>query len=311
MGTRLEDLASYQRILKRLQSTWPVFLKKRELRLEQQTRHGTAAEKVAENIIEDLFTEVLDWSLADLNNQVEYADLLLSSNGYKYLLIEAKRPASLAWNRRAVESALDQAVRYADEQKVARVAVSDGYMLYAADIENGGLQDRIFVSLQSDNPPKDLWWLSVHGIYRPCERSDGCKPEILPKTSDLNTSADPVIDDQLLHPKYKVPARCFAYVGTANDPATWKLPYLILDGSPDVRRLPKAIQSILSNYRGTKVSTVPEGAIPDVLVRLAHAAMSLGKMPSQTGNPAPAYVQLVEALRQFGRLDEVLKSSCQ
>lgn len=306
MGTPIEDLASYQRIYERLRTTWPVFLKKRQLRLEQQARHGTAAEKVAENIIEDLFTEVLDWSLGDLNNQIDYADILLSSNGYKYLLIETKRPGSLAWNRRAVDAALDQAVRYANNQMVNRVAVSDGYMLYAADIEHGGLQDRIFVSLQSEHPPEDLWWLSVHGIYRPCERSDGAKPEILPKVPDDGPSAAPVISNQLLHPKYKVPARCFAYVGNADNPSTWKLPYLILDGSPDVRRLPKAIQSILSNYRGVKVSAVPESAIPDVLVRLAHAATRLGKMPGQTGKPAAAYVQLTEALRQFGKLDDLL-----
>lgn len=54
---------------------------------------------------------------------------------------------------------------------------------------------------------------------------------------------------ELLHHKYLLPASCFAYIGTANLPATWKLPYLQADGTPDLKRLPKAIQAILSNYR--------------------------------------------------------------
>jgi len=39
-------------------------------RLVQQQHHGVAAEKVAENILEDLFTEVLDRPNAGLDNQV-------------------------------------------------------------------------------------------------------------------------------------------------------------------------------------------------------------------------------------------------
>jgi len=50
-------------------------------RLKQQERHGNASEKVAENIIEDLFTEVLDWDIADLNHQGEYADIVLTRAG--------------------------------------------------------------------------------------------------------------------------------------------------------------------------------------------------------------------------------------
>jgi hypothetical protein len=47
------------------------------------------------------------------------------------------------------------------------VAVSDGQMLYAADIAHGGLKDRIFPALDIQDPPLGLWWVSVHGIYRP------------------------------------------------------------------------------------------------------------------------------------------------
>ena len=51
------------------------------------------------------------------------------------------------------------------------------------------------------------------------------------------------------------------------------------DGDVDVNRLPKAIQAILSNYRGARVSLVPEKHIPDVLIRLEEAAERIGKMP--------------------------------
>lgn len=306
MAGSIDELASYRHGVERIHAVWPAFLDKRAERLEQQRRHGVAAERVAENILEDLFTEVLDWTLADLNNQVGYADLLLSRLGIKYLLIEAKRPGALAWNRRAVDQALDQAGRYAAEQKVGCIAVSDGIMLYAADIQSGGLRDRVFVSLEAADPPETLWWLSLHGIYRIREDVEGQAPDLLPRPDVAESPATVTADDALLHPKYKVPARCFAYVGDASKPTTWKLPYCLADGSPDVRRLPKAIQSILSNYRGTKVSTVPESAIPDVLVRLAQAAASIGRMPNQSGNTAAVYVQLEEVLRQLGRLGEVL-----
>ena len=163
----IKELASYRRCVDHIREHWPGFLAKRAERLVQQQRHGVASEKVAENILEDLFTLVLDWPLSDLNNQLDYADLVLTRLGLKYLILEVKRPGALAWNRRAVEAALNQAVRYAHEQKVKCVGASDGVMLYAADISHGGVKDRVFVSLQDQQPPEDLWWLSVHGIYRP------------------------------------------------------------------------------------------------------------------------------------------------
>ncbi|MGD0971292.1 MAG: hypothetical protein ABSA04_07830 [Desulfobaccales bacterium] len=306
-----KELASYRRCVKRIYSTWPGFTEKRQARLVQQDRHGVAAEKVAENIIEDLFTEVLDWPISDLNNQVEYADLLLTSLGIKYLLIEIKRPGALAWHRKAVEAALNQAVRYAGEQKVQCVAVSDGYMLYAADMIHGGLKDRVVVRLDAPESPDDLWWLSVHGIYR--ERNDiGCHGALglLPDAPTSQESEIALPDSgALLHPKYKLPAECFGYVGHPGKPATWKLPYCNSDGAPDTKRLPKAIQAILSNYRGVKISGIPEQAIPDVLVRLALAAVQAGKMPHQTGDPAPVYQQLAAVLEQLGRIDEVISPS--
>src|SRR5262249_39486804 len=138
----------------------------RRLRLRERERYGHAAERATEEILEDLFTNVLDWSVGDLNHQVGYADLLLTRLGIKYLIVEAKRPGSLAWSRPAVERALEQASRYASGQRVQSVAVSDGHMLYAADVVKGGLRDRTFIPLGCAKCESDLWWLSVDGIYR-------------------------------------------------------------------------------------------------------------------------------------------------
>lgn len=300
MAESFRDLASYRHCTERIHENWPRFLEQRKERLVQQERHGTAPEKVAENIIDDLFTVVLDWTLCDLNNQVHYADLLLTRLGVKYLIIEAKRPGALAWNRRAVEAALEQAWRYADEQKVKCIGVSDGLMLYAADLHGGGIKDRVFASLMDPDPPGDLWWLSVHGIYRPMPDDHAAAVRTLPEAAEEPAVASGPGDGALLHPKYKIPAHCFGYVGDANDPGTWKLPYRLADGSVDLKRLPKAIQCIITNYRGAKVSGIPEKDVPDVLVRLAQAASSVGKMPHQGQTPSPAYCQLAEVLEQLG-----------
>lgn len=308
MSSRLgvEHLASYRRCVERIRSSWPAFLEARALRLEEGRRHP-AAEKVAENIVEDLFTKVLDWSLADLNHQVQGADILLTKHGIKYLLIETKRPGGLAWHRRAVEKALEQARQYAAEQRVRCIAVSDGFMLYAADLVAGGLRDRAFVALAQPEPPLDLWWLSVHGIYRERPDTQGAELHLLPPSPVEREERDEGMEEAaLLHPKYGLPARCFAYVGHAARPATWKLPYRLADGSVDEKRLPKAIQAILSNYRGAKVSGIPEADTPMVLLRLARAAASPGRMPFQTASPATVYRQLQDALEQLGILDQVV-----
>ena len=299
---QLANLASHRHCTERIQGAWAGFLTKREERLEQQRRLGEACEKVAENILEDLFTEVLDWSLSDFNNQVEHADVVLTDHGIKRLVVEVKRPGSLAWNRRAVESALAQAMRYADAQKITTVAVSDGMMLYAANIVHGGLRDRLFVSLSASEPPHDLWWLSVQGIWRERETNGAAKLRILPEEPAelVQTASTGDASECLFHPKYNLPATCFAYVGDHSKPHSWKLPYLLSDGAVDAKRLPKAVQSILSNYRGAKVSGIPEEAIPAVLTRLARAARQMGHMPPEASNPAPIYRQLAEALVQFG-----------
>lgn len=299
-GHEYTALASYRRCAERVASTWPSFVAQRAQRLRQGL-FDAPVEKVAENILEDLLTKVLDWDLSGVNLQVGRADIVLSDLGVKRLVLEVKRPGSLAWHSAAVRKALEQAVRYADDQKVPVVAVSDGQMLYAADVANGGLRDRLFAPLDSRVPPVELWWLSVHGIYRPCPTPS----QQLPGGPATSPSVDgPVSPSELLHRKYCLPARCFAYVGSAGRPESWKLPYLLADGSPDLSRLPKAIQAILSNYRGARV-TIPREAVSDVLVRLGKTAAALGKMPCQCAATAGAYVEAHRALDQLGRLLDV------
>jgi hypothetical protein len=293
-----QELASYKRFEEHLTTNWPIFRAKRSERLKQHGRFGDATERVAENIVEDLFSIALDWNLGDINNAVDFADIVITRLGIKQCIIETKRPGTLAWNQTAVYGALEQARRYADQQKVKCIAVSDGMMFYAANIEEGGLHDRVFVSLESEIPPLDLWWMSEQGIYRPRTSPDGKPPELLKPQYPMNGSPPKEGDSDLLHPKYNLPSRCFAYVGDANRAATWKLPYLLNDGSIDAKRLPKAIQAILSNYRGATISSVPEKAIPDVLRRLATAAEQLGKMPHQ-GETADVYEKLAQVLKQI------------
>ncbi len=299
---KLESLAAYRHCSERICVAWPEFLVRRASRLQPHPLLGKTPERVTESILEDLFTNVLDWPLESFNPQVEYADIVLSDHGFRWMIIEAKRPGTLAWNRSAVDRALDQAIRYAAEQRVRCVAVSDGEMLYAAEIADGGKRDRIFVRLGSAEAPLDLWWLSVQGIYRPREFDEGRSFRLLPEEPievSPNLITEPHDGKALLHPKYKLPARCFAYVGNHANPRTWKLPYLNEDGTIDAKRLPKAIQCILTNYRGARVGGIPEESIPAVLARLAGAAGRAGHMSPGASNPAPVYRQLADALEQL------------
>jgi hypothetical protein len=295
------QLASYRRCASQIETAWPVFAARRRQRLRQGL-FGAPVEKVAENIVEDLFTSVLDWSLDDVNLQIGRADVVLSDHGYKRLVLEVKRPGSLIWHRHAVQMALGQAMGYAAAQNVEAVAVSDGHMLYAADVATGrSIRDRVLAALDLDAPPLDLWWVSVHGIYRPCP---GVDSDLAWPAASVNRALDDGPAGVLRDHRYHLPARCFAYVGSAAAADTWKLPYLLESGEPDTKRLPKAIQSILSNYRGTKV-TIPREAVPDALVRLAAAAATLRKLPCQCADSAAAYVQAHHAVEQFGRLADV------
>lgn len=305
-SAQIVNLAGFRKFMERLPASWRDFLAQREFRLAQLARNGLAAEKVAENIVEDFLTIALDWSLSDLNNQLHYADIVLTSLGIKRLLIEVKRPGSLRWDQPSLEAALSQARRYAAEQRVQSIAVSDGTLFYAADIVNGGLQNRARLQLDSGEHSPDAWWLSVDGIYRLAttlaERpAAGSASSVSQEEIEVPVPTVGV----LLHPKHKVPAECFAYVGDPSRTATWKLPYRLANGSVDQGHLPGAIRAVLSNYRGARVKTIPEAAISDVLVRLGKAAAEICKLPGQTPKPLESYQQLYDALHQLQRLDEI------
>lgn len=293
------ELASYRHCTDRVRAAWPEFQHRRRAALAPEARFGTVPERAAESILGLLFTTVLDWREQDLNWQLRHADLVLTYNHVKFLVVEAKRPGTLLRSRSAFDRALDQVWRYAREQRVPAVAVSDGHLLYGADVVSGGLEPRVAVDLAASEPAcTALWWLSVDGIYRPCEGEERLVLLSEPAAPAGDAESDPVAH-QLLHPKYRLPARCFAYVGNPSDPHTWKLPFRAADDAPDARRLPKAIQALLSNYRGTKVGGIPDEAIPAVFRRLARAAEEAGRMPWQQSSPAPVYVQLAGVLEQL------------
>jgi len=301
-----KDLATFKRLGDRIERAWPGFQDLRRQHLRQGERFGKTPEKVAEEIVFDLLTSVLDWAVADINNQVERADLLVTRLGIKHLVVETKRPGALSYGSATFKAALAQAHGYANEQRVSCVAVSDGHLFYAEDRTAAEPRPRTYVELDSEPDVASLWWLSLQGIYRPRPDSERplCQPKALTRTDADVTGVEsgPTGESgpSLLHPKYHLPADCFGYVGDPSDARTWHLPYLHADGSIDASRLPKAIQALLTNYRGAMAGSVPEEAVPRVLQRLAEAARQGGKMPDQCANPAMAYQRLADTLAQLG-----------
>lgn len=285
------ELASARLCTARVRERWGPFQAARRRQLAAVGVRQVPAEKIAENILCELFTGVLDWTTEQVRLQERRVDLMLTRCGLKYLIVEVKRPGSFD-GRGAIVRALNQARGYASELRVNSVAVSDACILEAYDVTADGLRPRAVVHLASPEPAEDLWWLSTRGIYR--------TPPPRPALDNAELAGD-----TLLHPKYRLPARCFAYVGDPARPATWKLPYLLADGEVDARRLPKAIGAVIRDYRSQQVKGLAEGHIPDVLVRLATAAVRLGRMPHQDPTPAETYVALLDQLRQLGRTADV------
>ena len=285
------SLANYRHFFDRLNANWDTFLQNRSDRL----RHGSESEKVAEAITEDLLTGPLDWCKGDLEYQKGFADIVLSKNSMNYIVIEVKRPGAILPGNRKMDAAIEQAWRYAREQQITAVSATDGRYFYAADLVDGGLQDRMFVDLASSKPPEDLWWISEHGIYRRREEKLRLNPLSL-----SGAAPETVTSDELLDSKHKLPARCFAYVGDPNISKTWKLPYRTADGHVDAKRLPKAIQALLSNYMGKKVKGIPESAVPHVLKKLADAAIETGHLSPDGHFSADIYQKLASALEQHG-----------
>ena len=281
------ELARQGRCVEQIRACWPAFLAARQAHLRSHGIGHTPAEKVAENIMCDLFTNVLDWATEQVRLQEDRADLLLTRLGVRYLIVETKRPGSFD-GPASINRALGQARRYAEELNVDKIAASDGCILEAHDLAGPSLRPRLRVHLSASIPPDDLWWLSTRGIYRQ------------PQTALAGNLQRQTGGEHLLHPKYQLSARCFAYVGHPERPATWKLPYLRQDGSVDDRRLPKAIQAVLRDYRDEQIR-LPEDQVPDVLGRLARAAGRQGRMPHQDPTPAAIYQALHDTLIQLGR----------
>jgi hypothetical protein len=292
--------------VERIHANWPRFL---ERRAEIRAQQGSGGEA---EVLEELFTTVLDWPPCDVHLWDGEDGLHLSRSGAKALMVAIRRPGALIWYRRQVHAALQQVRQRAGEEGVASIAASDGIMLYAADvsptsIEEDGLRDRAFVYLGSSEPQLELRWLSVQGLSRSPWEDQAEAARLLPEM--VSTAAPRPRRDRASHPRYGLPARCFAYAPYPENPDTWKLPYLLADGSVDTKRLPKAIQSLVSNYRGETVKGIPASEVPDVLVKLARAAASLGKLPHQSRKPARTYQRLAEVLAELGRLSEVVDSS--
>lgn len=62
---------------------------------------------------------------------------------------------------------------------------------------------------------------------------------------------------------------------------------------------------MIRDYRSQQVKGLTEDHIPDILVRLAAAAVRIGRMPHQDPTPADTYVALLDQLRQLDRTAEV------
>lgn len=160
----VRHLASNQKYIARIRAAWPAFAARRQERLRQGGLFGPAVERIAENILEDLFVSVLDWPVANVNPQVDFADIVLTRLGLKWLVVEAKRPGALIGHRTAIEGALAQARRYAADQRVKTVAVSDAIMLYAADVVGGGLRSRVWLSLDTQRTRGSLVVVGARNI---------------------------------------------------------------------------------------------------------------------------------------------------
>ena len=70
----------------------------------------------------------------------------------------------------------------------------------------------MWLQLDTDKAPDDLWWLSVHGIYRLRPDLPVGLGVLSNPNCDVGSGANLGVAGEL-HPKYKVAMQCFAYVG--------------------------------------------------------------------------------------------------
>jgi hypothetical protein len=74
-----------------------------------------------------------------------------------------------------------------------------------------------------------------------------------------------------------LPRRSFAYAPKADDPATWKLPYLTAEGEPDPEHLPNAAAAVSAGgFRGQRAN-IPAAAERSVKAKLRQAYRRWGK----------------------------------
>lgn len=118
-------LASARRCIDRIHDRWQSFQETRQRHLGAVSAGLAPAEKVAENILCDLFTNVLDWETQQVRLQDSRVDMTLTRNGMRYVVVEVKRPGSFD-GRGSIDRALLQARTYAAQLKVDKVVVSDG-----------------------------------------------------------------------------------------------------------------------------------------------------------------------------------------
>ena len=298
----MENQAKYKKFIERINSNWANFTEKRNSLLIQQERFGKVPEKITENIIFHLFTEVLDWNIKDINYQIDYADIEITKLGIKRILIETKRPGGIIWDQFKIEKHINQALRYAYAQKVSVIGISDGEKLYILNVKGGLIEPRIFISLDTETPNEDLYYISVNGIDKKKNIDIDLKNN---QKESLIKDTEKVINNELLNTQYNLPARCFAYIGNPNKPTTWKLPYLLEDGSVNIKRLPGAVQCVVTNFRGLQVKTIPEKDIPSVLLKLGKAAKSVGKLDPENPKMANCYKQLYNAVVQLNILNKI------
>ena len=145
---------------------WPGFLRRRAERLHALDGKGRVTEKVVENSLEDLLTQVLDWSLGEVVYQFGNADMTLVHLGKSVMVLEAKSPQGEFRRRGSLLAALRQARRYANTHAADMIGVCDGKTLYVEDAREGQAQARLLVSLDDKMPNESLRWLSRENIQR-------------------------------------------------------------------------------------------------------------------------------------------------
>jgi hypothetical protein len=126
-------------------------------------------EKVVENVIEDLLTQVLDWPLKEIAYQSGRADMVASKDGRVQMILEAKSLKDDAWQRQDMIKALHQAHGYASAHQAGVVVVSDGRTLYAETVSGEQAKPLCFIALDISKSDESLWWLSRGGIEKAWE----------------------------------------------------------------------------------------------------------------------------------------------